>query len=715
MVINNETLSLAANFSSSFQTIVNLGDQAARSIYMLDRNLSRAMGRSAGATIGSIRQLRGDVQETNRLFSQFAESQQRSSAEAQEMSRAISELAENQQRCAGEIQETNRAISELAENQQSCAGVTEGTTRAAGSMMSVFSKIGGMVSKIKLAKPMLELSDTITQTQTRLGSLVGSEEELNAVQQQIYESAQRSRTSYMGLADTVTNLGQSAGNVFSGNEEMIQFAENLNKEFAIAGTSQDDITSATQQLTQALGSGVLSGEDLNSVFAAAPGMVQTIADYLGTDVDKIGEMADEGMLTADIFKNAMLAATDDIDQQFQNTPMTFAQAWGMVENAGVKAFSKVSEKLSEFLNSDSGEAVISGIAGAFEILGSIASTVADILVAGAQLIIENWDYVYPILIGLGAAFAIAGVQALVSGIQALAGWWPVIATILIIVAAVAAVVFVLQQAGVTWQQVGEIVGAVLGGIYSVAYTVVAYIWNLFATFAEFFANIFNDPVAAIAHLFHGLLDNILQVVESAAKAIDMLLHTNMSGAVAGFRKDLEDWVVETAGENEKKIDRMPTTDWEGNISKGAETGGNLGAKMDNLGAENDWFSGAGSSIPGPTSSGGYGAGGYSSGGSVSGIPTPAVPATGGQANIDSVKNVKNVEGDVNLSDEDVKIYRDLSEQRYLNQIELQTLAPQITVTIPESAAKNLTSKDIADKLKVLLIEQMSSHTAAAHG
>lgn len=311
--------------------------------------------------------------------------------------------------------------------------------------------------------------------------------------------------------------------------------------------------------------------------------------------------------------------------------------------------------------------------------------------------VENWDYIAPILFGIAAAFAAAGVAALASGASAAVAWamanWP----LLLVFAAVVGLIFLLKQLGVSWEQIGEVVGGVLGGLYTVVYTVFAYWWNIIATFVEFFANVFNDPVAAIANLFAGLLDTVLGVVETAAQAIDALLGSDIAGAVSGFRDKVNDFVAEKFGENEIKIKRMDTTDVEGNVLAGMEMGSNFGAKMDNMNFSLEDIAGGvgdlGSSLSG------LGAGG----------------SIGSIGDVGSVGKVKSIEGDVTLADEDLKLYRDLAERRYMNSVELQTLAPNISVSIPESAAKNLTADDVAEKLKAVLIQQAAAHTSVAHG
>ena len=188
----------------------------------------------------------------------------------------------------------------------------------------------------------------------------------------------------------------------------MQFAENLNKQFVIAGASQQEIASASLQLTQALGSGVLRGEELNAVFEAAPNVIQTIADYLDVPIGKIREMASDGEITAGIVKNAMLSATDSINEQFEQMPMTWGQAWTVMKNAATDSMSDVMEELNEVLNSDSGQAIMEGLIAGFEVLSDVAAGAIDLLASGADFVVNNWDYIYPILIGVGIALLAVG-------------------------------------------------------------------------------------------------------------------------------------------------------------------------------------------------------------------------------------------------------------------------------------------------------------------
>ena len=211
-----------------------------------------------------------------------------------------------------------------------------------------------------------------------------------------------------------------------------------------------------------------------------------------------------------------------------------------------------------------------------------------------------------------------------------------------------------------------------------------------ASFAEFFANVFNDPVAAIAHLFSNALDTILSMVETAAGAIDALTGSHLQGAVSGFRGKLSGWVDDTFGENAIQIKRMANLDIGATAAEWGNYGANLGSKLDNLDLDIGKLAGSFGDLD------------------LSGL---------GNGNIDNVAKVGKVGkvDDIKLSEEDLKIYRDLAERRYMNKIELKTLAPEIHVTVPESAGGNLTADDVTDYIRKMLIEQMNSQTSVSHG
>lgn len=249
---------------------------------------------------------------------------------------------------------------------------TRRTGGAAESMKSKFMHAAAAVGAALSIKNIIGLADAMTQTEARLNLITGDLEKTAALQDQIMASANRSRASYQSTADAVAKMGIMAKDAFSNTDELVAFTELINKQFTIAGASAAGQEAAMMQLTQAMASGVLRGEELNSIFEQAPTIIQTIADYLGVSVGEIRAMAAEGQITAQVVKDAMLSSADEINAQFSAMPYTFSQVWTMMQNILLEAFGPL-----------------------IQVIG-----------AGAQWIYENWAAIEPVLVGVATAVAI---------------------------------------------------------------------------------------------------------------------------------------------------------------------------------------------------------------------------------------------------------------------------------------------------------------------
>ncbi|KXL52812.1 hypothetical protein CLNEO_18350 [Anaerotignum neopropionicum] len=295
-----------------------------------------------------------------------------------------------------QMEEIEQSIRQAGQQQENLNNqMNQGHSAMDGLAKKALSMVAAYASIQSIGKVM-DLSDTMTQTTARLNLMNDGLQTTDELQQKIFESAQRSRGSYIATADVVAKLGQRAGDAFSSNDETIAFAENLNKMFVIAGASQQEMQSASLQLTQALGSGVLRGEELNAVFESAPNVIQEIADYIGKPIGEIRQLAADGQITADIVKNALLSATDEVNAQFESMPVTFAQAWQGIQNDLLMTFQPI----------------------------------LSIIAQGAGWIHENWSTIEPVFWGLAAAVA---AYALITGISAAATWLSVAANQALIV------------------------------------------------------------------------------------------------------------------------------------------------------------------------------------------------------------------------------------------------------------------------------------------
>jgi tape measure domain-containing protein len=699
MGVINETFVLTDNFSSTFNTFEAAGNRALNRIVTLDQSVTNLFNKNSGATVAAVQDVGSAVQKTNQLLTQANQSAYMLDQNlSRAMGRSSGAVIGSIRQLGVQIQQENQELLKAISNQRQHTAEIENTNKSAKGLLSTIKKIAAATGAMVLTKMFLSTADAQSQVNAKLDLINDGLQSTETLQDMIFASAQRTRTSYLDTANVITKIGQNAKEAFSNNAELIQFTENLNKQFIIAGASQQEIASASLQLTQALGSGVLRGEELNAVFESAPNIIRTIADYLGVSVGEIRELASDGAITAEIVKNAMLKATDDIEKNFRDMPMTLSQAFTVGKNEIQKSLQDSFEGWNKYLQTDEAQLAMTRLINLFSLAAKIGVGALSIIGKGALWVSNNLDFIIPVLAAIGYAFALMKIQAILASGFSVAGalasakaWmaanWPV----LLYIAILAGALIAAQQFGFGMQEVGGLVGQVFGTIYAVGYNVFATLWNVIASFAEFCANVFNDPVAAIAHLFADALDAILSMVETVAGAIDALTGSNLQGAVSGFRDNLSSWVDNTFGENAIQIKRMANLDVGATAAEWGKYGADLGSKLDNMDISLDSLADT-----------------------FGGFDTSSIPEAG-DLNVGDVGRVKKIDGDVNLSDEDIKLYRDLAERRYMNNVELQTLAPQISVSIPESAAKNLTSKDIADKLKVLLIQQAAAHTSVSHG
>ena len=425
-------------------------------------------------------------------------------------------------------------------------------------------------------------------------------------------SAQRSRASYLGTMQTISKLGLQAGDAFNSNDELIRFTELLNKNFVIGGSSATEQAAAMYQLTQAMGSGRLQGDEYRSIIENAPMLAGAIEEYMRNVQGATGAMKDwssEGLLTADVIKAAVFNSADEVEARFQQMPMTWGQVWTQMQNKAIAAFDPVLSKLNQVANSERFETVTNGIVSGLATIAAVAGVVLDLLISGGSLVVDNWSWLEPIVWGLVAAFVayntvalitngINAATALAEGVKAAALamstgatfaatvaqyglnaallacpiTWIVLLIIALVAAFYAAVAAINHFAGTSLSATGIVMGAfavagafiinLILGVVNFVIGIGVELYNLIATFANFFANVFNDPVGAIINLFAGMFDFILGIVQSAASLIDTVLGTDMSSAVAGFRNTVATKVEEIVGDQVEVMEKLNASDYQ---------------------------------------------------------------------------------------------------------------------------------------------------------
>nr|DAM89836.1 MAG TPA: Tail tape measure [Caudoviricetes sp.] len=283
------------------------------------------------------------------------------------------------------LTELNSELNTSVESQESVSEAASQTDAVVKKLRESFLKLAAAAGLAFSAKELMDLGDTYTETQARLNLITGDLEKTKSLQDAIMDSANRSRAAYQSTADAVSKMGLMAKDAFSSidenghktlnTSELVAFTELLNKQFVIAGTSAQGMDAAMTQLTQAMASGVLRGDELNSIFEQAPTIIETIANHLGVEVGQIRQLAQEGKITADVVKSAMLSSADAINERFNSMPYTYSQVATMISNILYETFQP-----------------------AIQMIGQ-----------GAQFIVDNWDDIEPILVGIAGGVAIATV------------------------------------------------------------------------------------------------------------------------------------------------------------------------------------------------------------------------------------------------------------------------------------------------------------------
>ncbi len=498
---------------------------------------------------------------------------------------------------------TERHIRDNTDEQGRFNDELERGTNKANDLMKTIKKAVAAYATIQTFSSALDLSDQLTSTTARLNLMNDGLQSTQDLQNMIYLSAERARGSYQATADAVSKLGLMAGDAFSSSEEIVAFMEQVNKQFTIAGTEASGIDAAMLQLTQAMGSGVLRGEEYNSILEQAPNIIQAIADYMEVPKGKLKDMAAEGKITADIVKAAMFAAADETNEKFEQMPETFEQIWTSFENTAITALQPILENLNKIANSAAFQEVVNHASSALSKLVEIVNPIIDkiansqalwVFVNGlidgittglqyllgflswlvegalnfAQVVIDNWSWIGPIIYGIIGALALYGAYLAITKAIELASkavkivmtvaqyayaaatrksvkatteetaaqlglntallacpiTWIVVAIIILITVIYAVVGAINHFKGTSISATGVIMGvfAVLGAF--IINTFVIPVWNKFAALANFFGNLFNDPVAAVKVLFYDMCLSVIGYIQKLAHAIENLIN-----------------------------------------------------------------------------------------------------------------------------------------------------------------------------------------------
>lgn len=466
---------------------------------------------------------------------------------------------------------------------------------AANALMNVIAQVTGAISNLN------HVANEYNSIQARLKMIGGSQENAIALNNMIYKSAQRARGGYLDMAEAVSHLAMSAHDAFPDPSEAVDFMEGIQKLFVIGGSTKEAQKSAMLQLTQGMASGQLQGDEFRSIAENAPIIENMIAKTMGVSRGELKKLSSQGKITAEVIKQSIMENMDEINAQFATMPKTFGDHMQDLSNRATSAFLPVFERMKELGNSDVMADMVDGISTAIEyiapffygLVGVVQSAMTMIVDAGriaGNFLKEHFGIVKIAFLILAGIMTYYGVTALIAAghtltamaavvAKTVADWAATGATvaatlaqhglnaalyacplswIIALIFAVIAVFYLAIEAvnyfaGTSISATGIMFGT-FAWLFGFLKNSVAFIWNRFAAFANFFANVFKDPVNATYNLFADLWNGILDL---AAATFPKLLEWMKK--IPGLDKVIGDTTFESMRVERREIAGGETT------------------------------------------------------------------------------------------------------------------------------------------------------------
>lgn len=674
-----------------------------------------------------------------------------------------------------------KAVDNVAKNTNKIKSNSSGVESSLGkwgARITVFNQGLELAQKVGAAvKAGLDYSDNLALNKARLNLMNDGLQTTEELQDKIFSASQRSRGSYDDMTKSVAKLGLLAGDAFKSNDEMIAFSEMMNKSFKVSGASNQEISSATYQLTQAMAAGKLQGDEFRSIMENAPMLADAIAKYMGKSKGELKELSSEGVITSDIIKNALFSAADDINQKYEQMPKTFADAMTSIQNNAQKTLQPVADKISNLLNSPQFQSMVNVIING---IGLIGDGIAWLLGVGTS--IYDWcqnhlPLIKALLFGIGVYMGVTMVKdvalltvallkqagawllahsqmilvigalalgyyvfqqtnsilttlavmiAVVAGVMAIwniAQWalnsamyaCPIVWIIVLIIALIAVIYLVLQWIGKTTKVANSGLGMIAGGVNVVIQffknlgLVVANIglgiWNVLKACASNIGTAFKNTILNIKSWFYGMLSTALTVVEGICKALNKLpfVDIDYSGITskakdyANKAKEAEDSKEEYKSLMDEFNKGMNTFDtfqdgWASDAFKqGSAWGDGIAEKIDNAIGSFDPSKLLGDTLGSLGQGQDYG----------NGFDMASMIDPNGNVPVD-VK--KNSDKEVDISDEDLKMLKDIATREYM--LNYKHITPNVNIEfgdIKETADVN----QVKDAITKMMNEELA--------
>lgn len=569
------------------------------------------------------------------------------------------------QKMADAVSRTNNQNESLNQTSGAFDKMAAAAQTSVNAEASVNDATWALVGRLSVLQDRLRESFTPTQIDQNLNALMSSMQRMGLVwtnsEHEMYAADLLLKVGLQELADqgaiTANAVARAAHQkaVAHAEERMAaQAAKQAEDEEKRAAEKAAEAQERHAQRIRALGSALLG---LNRAHTPLDGIISRVV-RMGLYFLSVRRMIR-------YMQDTLERAPAEVQGSWNGLKDTVGDTFGRVFVSALQALQPYLDRLRAALDSPAGQKLARGL----EILGRTGGAALGFLLDVVSNLVEFIGNNFQTVMAIAAVVAgIFAAQMLVAAAATLLANWP----LLLLIGLAAALVIGLQAAGVTAEDIFSGIGAAAGWLYALVYNLVADAWNVIAVFAEFFANVFDDPVGAVARLFFGVFDSILGIVETVAGAIDALLGTDWSGAVSGFRADMQAWVNDKFGENKIKIDRMEKISYVDTMADFAEKGASLGNALSDFSLENA-------------------------------IAAPLSPKLD-----DISSDVSSIKKSVSMTDEDIKSLVDMAERRYVNNINLTAQTPVINIKGQNTGDSAADRQALADAIRDILVEQVAS-------
>lgn len=537
----------------------------------------------------------------------------------------------------------------------------------------------------------MQTMDTYSNTLARLKLINDDKQTPTELNDKIFAAANRSRGSYGTMAESVARIGMLAGKSFSSNDELIGFTELVQKSFKLGGADTMEQQSAMLQLSQAMASGRLQGDEYRSIIENAPLIADAIAKYTGVGREGLKQLSSDGAITADIIKNSMFSMADEINEQFKTIPKTWSDYMTLIQNESLRAFSGVFDAISVLINTEEFQQFVQFIINSIYLIAAVATWLVESIAA-------DWDFISAILYAgliVGVAMLAAYLWNVVPPALASAAAFVVMhAPLFIAIGLIALIIYAMNKLGITVSDVvGGITGAVTIMLAQIANKLI-FLYNVGADVGNFFANVFKDPVASIKILFFDLADSVIGYILKMASAVENLVNSipgveiNITGKIEGIKNS-----IEQASKLAK--DQMG---WE-EVWKKKEYFDLTEAGTKGYSVGKNFVDGIGDKLKKAFDGLSYNPQSEKDLSSIVGKNVPKVQKIEGKGKNGAVK--------VEMSKDDIKYLRDSAERDFVAKIQHKTLAPNIHVNFTGPISKEADTDKMYKRITKILKEEIA--------